>query len=179
MDEEVLQTGGENISEETITGSDGVTRNLVTKKTLYRDPSGDGFVVAIGWDVTDQKQAEQELLEKEAMFRQSQKMEAIGRLAGGVAHDFNNLLTAIIGYAEMLKLNTTLDSTVRHGVEEIRKSADRAAVLTQQLLAFGRKQMMQPKVMDVNSLISETRAMLNRLIGEHITLETKLNAQHH
>jgi PAS domain S-box-containing protein len=307
MDEQVLQSGAENINEETITGSDGVMRHLVTKKTLYRDPSGNGFVVAIGRDVTVQKQAEhalreneeflrtvidttpahifvkdkngtfllvneisaqahgispkemigksemeiagfdpdrleqakqfladdreiiqsqkskyipeeqlntvdgdvrwlqttkkplklrgnkdcvlgvgvdvterklaeQELWEKEEQLRQSQKIEAIGRLAGGVAHDFNNLLTAIIGYVEMLKLNTSLDPAVRHGITEIRKAADRAAVLTQQLLAFGRKQMMQPKVMDVNVLIEETDVMLKRLIGEHIRLETKLEA---
>jgi CheY-like chemotaxis protein len=99
-------------------------------------------------------------------------MEAVGRLAGGVAHDFNNLLTAIIGYADMLKHNPSLDDRALHGIEEILKSADRAALLTQQLLAFSRKQVMQPKVLDLNHLITDTERMLRRLIGENISLQT-------
>ena len=107
---------------------------------------------------------ERNRLEQEA--RQSQKMEAVGQLAGGVAHDFNNLLTAIIGYADIAVMRD------RGGEEiaEIRRAADRAAELTQQLLAFSRRQMVQPKVVDLNGVVEETARLLDRLVGDHITL---------
>jgi CheY-like chemotaxis protein len=98
-------------------------------------------------------------------------MEAVGRLAGGVAHDFNNLLTAIIGYSEFLMSIPDLDETTRSCVEEIRKAGERAASLTGQLLAFSRKQVLQPKVLDLNVVIANVDKMLRRLIGEDIDLE--------
>ena len=111
----------------------------------------------------------------EDQLRQSQKMEAIGRLAGGVAHDFNNMLTGIIGYADLLLLSLNRDSTLIGKVEEIKKAGKRAASLTQQLLAFSRKQLLQPKVVDLNIVVSDLKKMLLRLIGEDVELQTILD----
>ena len=105
-------------------------------------------------------------------FLRSQKLEAIGRLAGGVAHDFNNLLTAIIGYNEFVKDRLGPLSDLQEFVGEIGNAADRAAKLTHQLLAFSRKQTLQPRVIDLNTIIGEIKNLLNRIIGEHIELKT-------
>ena len=117
----------------------------------------DGFVSIIT-DITERKQAEAALLESEEQLRQAQKMESIGRLAGGVAHDFNNLLTTIIGYSELISMEEDLTNTTIEGVQEIKNSAERAAALTQQLLAFSRKQVLQPQVIDLNRLITKRQA---------------------
>jgi len=134
-----------------------------------RDPSGRLVnYVAVKRDVTDVRRMEERL-------RQSQKMEAVGRLAGGVAHDFNNLLTAISGYSDLLLHRLPAYSTLRRDVEEIRKAGDRAASLTRQLLAFSRRQVLQPKVLDLNTVVTSMGEMLRRLIGEDIELSTDLS----
>jgi len=112
--------------------------------------------------------------ENEEQLRQSQKMEAVGQLAGGIAHDFNNLLTAITGYSEMTLRRLEPESNLWRNVEEIRKAGVRAASLTRQLLAFSRKQELQPKALDINSVVSDMDKLLRRLIGEDIELLTRL-----
>ena len=119
-------------------------------------------------------QAGRALLDREEQLRQAQKMEAIGRLAGGVAHDFNNLLTAIIGYTDLVKEKLEPTDPVAHDVGEIRKAADRAAALTRQLLAFSRKQFLSPEVLDLNVIVTGLLPMLPRVIGEHIETTTSL-----
>jgi signal transduction histidine kinase len=118
--------------------------------------------------------AEHALREREEQLRQAQKMEAIGRLAGGVAHDFNNLLTAIIGYTDVVFERNSTDELTKRDVQEIRKAADRAASLTRQLLAFGRKQFLRPVVLDLNDTVTELLQMLPRVIGEHMQTLTRL-----
>jgi PAS domain S-box-containing protein len=118
-------------------------------------------------DVTEQRQLEIQL-------RQSQKMDAIGQLAGGVAHDFNNLLTVILGYAHFIAAEAGHSEEHQHDIGEIIKAADSAAALTKQLLAFGRKQMLQSTSVDVNAMVTGMSDMLGRLIGEHIQLVTVL-----
>ena len=110
----------------------------------------------------------------ERQLRQATKMEAVGRLAGGVAHDFNNLLTAITGYTELLLDDLAPEDPRRQDVEEIRKAADRAAALTRQLLAFSRRQVLQPKVLDLNVVVRSAEKLLRRVIGEQIRLELEL-----
>ena len=105
---------------------------------------------------------------------QSQKLEALGRLAGGIAHDFNNLLTVILGYADLMSRHGS-DDHVREVGREIQKAGERAAALTRQLLAFSRKQMQQPVVLDLNGLVRDLDTMLNRLIGEDVRLSTALH----
>ena len=124
-------------------------------------------ILGIGRDVTERVQLEQQL-------RQAQKMEAVGRLAGGIAHDFNNILTAITGYADLLLEDLAPNDPRRQDAEEIHKAADRAAGLTRQLLAFSRQQVLQPRVVDLNALVSELEKMLRRLLGEDVTLATVL-----
>ncbi len=117
-------------------------------------------------DISDRKRLE-------AQFRQAQKMEAVGRLSGGVAHDFNNLLMIISGYAQLLLENPSLDVVALEQATAIRNAVKRGAGLTSQLLAFSRKQVLQPRVVDINSAVNNVVDMLSRLIGEDITIETK------
>jgi PAS domain S-box-containing protein len=116
----------------------------------------------------DRARAEEALKQTEDQLRQSQKMEAVGRLAGGVAHDFNNLLTVIRGYSELLLTRLKPDDPMHKDMTEVKKAADRASGLTRQLLAFSRRQFVAPKVIDLNSLISNMDGMLRRLLGEDI-----------
>jgi len=126
-------------------------------------------VQGIARDVTERKQLEEQL-------RQSQKMEAIGQLAGGVAHDFNNLLTAINGYASLALQRLEEGHPIKSYLEEVKKAGDRAANLTRQLLAFGRKQILQPVAINLNGVVSDMNKMLRRLIGEDIVLTAKLDS---
>jgi two-component system, chemotaxis family, CheB/CheR fusion protein len=119
-------------------------------------------------DITERKLAQQALKKSEEHLRQAQKMEAIGRLAGGIAHDFNNLLTAIIGYSSLLCERLAGDESAIKEVLEIKTAGERAASLTQQLLAFSRRQVLQPKVLDLNVIVGEFDKMLRRLVGEQI-----------
>ncbi len=115
--------------------------------------------------------------ELEAHLRQSQKMEALGQLAGGVAHDFNNLLTVIQGYAQILKMNPSLDNETGDGLGQIGLAAERAANLTRQLLTFSRKRVLQPKPLDLNLVVASIAKMLGRVIGEDIALSFNYSAE--
>jgi signal transduction histidine kinase/FixJ family two-component response regulator len=126
-------------------------------------------------DITERHRLEAALLASEAQLRQSQKLEAIGQLAGGVAHDFNNLLTAINGYSALALRRLGEDHPIASYLEEIKKAGDRAANLTRQLLAFGRKQLLQPLSLNLNDIVTDMNKMLKRLIGENIDLVAKLN----
>jgi two-component system, cell cycle sensor histidine kinase and response regulator CckA len=109
--------------------------------------------------------------ELEEQLRHSQKLEAVGRLAGGIAHDFNNLLTAIIGYADLLTAELKPQDTKREYVDEIRHAGERAAALVQQLLGFSRKQMIAPRVLDLNAALDDSQKLLRRVIGEDVRLD--------
>ncbi|MBI3098597.1 MAG: PAS domain S-box protein [Planctomycetes bacterium] len=143
---------------------DGSSFPVEYVSTPIRDEEGGvaGAVVTF-LDITERRRLEDQ-------FRQSQKMEAIGRLAGGVAHDFNNLLTAIGGYTDLALRRVEPGQPIRRDLEEIRRAGERAAGLTRQLLAFSRRQMLQPKVIDLNELLANLEKMLRRLIGEDIDL---------
>jgi PAS domain S-box-containing protein len=145
-------------------------RDFFLTDRIIRWPDGKDVRLEIGIDITDRKRLETQL-------RQSQKMEAVGRLAGGVAHDFNNLLTAILGYSELLALNPGLDDASRDYAREIRESAERAGSLTQQLLAFGRRQLLRVETLDLNAQIVCLEGMLKRLIGERVELVSELPAE--
>ncbi len=121
-------------------------------------------------EIVERKHAQEALRQSGEQLRQSQKMEAVGRLAGGVAHDFNNLLTAILGYSELLAARRDLDESCRQHVETIQKAGRQAAAVTHQLLAFSRKQILQPRVIDLNALVADFEKILRRVIGEHIEL---------
>ena len=134
-------------------------------------PVSEDLYMHFAFDITDRKRAEAEKEKLQAQLQQAMKMEAVGRLAGGVAHDFNNLLTVITGYSELLLQKIGKESPMHGEVEEIKRAGERAASLTQQLLAFSRKQIIEPKVLHLDHLVAEMHKMLTRLIGENIALQ--------
>jgi PAS domain S-box-containing protein len=162
-DRQVMAAGALQMFEERATAA-GVTRTYQATKGVYRDAQGQVIgLIGVSRDVTELKRLEEQ-------FRQSQKMEAIGRLAGGIAHDFNNLLTVINGYGDLLSNQIRPGDPSRELLAEILKSAERATHLTRQLLAFSRKQVLQPQVVNLNALLSELRKLMVPLIREDIHL---------
>jgi two-component system, cell cycle sensor histidine kinase and response regulator CckA len=150
--------------ETTLVGADGSRRQLACDSIILRDGNGDSVARAIiGRDITDFKALEQE-------YRQAQKLAAIGRLAGGVAHDFNNLLTVILGYA-----TGSIDKLRPDGLLEIRKAAEKGADLSRSLLTFSRKQLLRPKIININELVEDTEQMLTTLMGGGIEIVTALD----
>lgn len=141
----------------------------ISSRLNYRNGAPVGVQI-IGRDITRRRQLEEQL-------QQAQKMEAIGRLAGGIAHDFNNLLTAITGYSELALRKIEKENPLARNITEIRKAAERATILTRQLLAFSRKQMLKPKIVNLNQIIGEMSKMIQRLIGEDVELEIDLDPQ--
>ncbi len=145
---------------------------------LLNDPAIEGIVIT-SRDISDRKEAEAQLKLLESQFRQSQKMEAVGRLAGGVAHDFNNLLTVISSYTEFLLDGLSPSNPLRDDVEQIRKAGNKAATLTRQLLVFSQQEIVQPQALDLNLVIGNLEKMLRRLISEDIELATKFSDSLH
>jgi PAS domain S-box-containing protein len=142
--------------------------NALSLNPVQDDKGELAYFVGVQSDVTERKNLE-------AQLRQSQKMDAVGRLAGGVAHDFNNLLTIISGYSELLLTRSDVSQNIRESVKVIKEAGDQAAGLTRQLLGFSRQTMLQPKVLDMNTVIADTGKMLRRLIGEDILFTTVLD----
>jgi two-component system cell cycle sensor histidine kinase/response regulator CckA len=145
--------------------------------TVMRDEDQPGRPTRLFWilrDISDRRAAEDALRDSEERLRHSQRLESIGRLAGGIAHSFNNLLAAIGFHVGLLLDDLPEGSSAEHHAEEIRRAGDRAATLARQLLAFGRKQVLQPQVLRVSQVIEDMEPLLRRLIGEHIELETDL-----
>jgi PAS domain S-box-containing protein len=154
---------------------DGEFCHLLDRATILRDQAGRAVrMVGAMMDVSERKEAEQALRHSEDQLRQAMKMEAVGRLAGGVAHDFNNLLTAVLGHTDLALSQVDPSNAFHEDLQEIKQAALRAAALTQQLLAFSRKQVLERRVVDLNQIVAGITRMLDRTIGEDIELVTDL-----
>lgn len=171
-DQFVIQSGKElKVSEEIITDVNGNTRILQTVKRPLRIPrTNEVHVLGVSTDITELKRLQNQLL-------QSQKMEALGQLAGGVAHDFNNMMTGILGYTALLKIECSDNPAVSRSADMIEKAATRAAELTQKLLGFARKGKHQNVPVDLHSVIKETVAIIARTVEKNIVIETDLKAE--
>jgi PAS domain S-box-containing protein len=153
-----------------VTCKDRTTKEMEIRSTFLKD----GRAVVVLHDITEQKRAEERMESLQEQLRQSQKMEAIGRLAGGIAHDFNNLLTIIKGYSQLSLIELKEDTVLKRNITHIHTATDRAADLIRQLLAFSRRQILEMKVLDLNTILINLHNMLRRLIGEDIELVTLL-----
>jgi two-component system, cell cycle sensor histidine kinase and response regulator CckA len=156
----------------------GSGRRIVVQGVFYPILDANGNtreVILVHLDLTARLRAEEENSKLQEQLQQAMKMEAVGRLAGGIAHDFNNLLTAIAGNAELARMEARLPDPVAEYLDEISAAAESAATLTRQLLAFSRRQLIEPRVVNLNDLVERMRKMLARLIGEDVTLETALS----
>jgi len=171
-----LRHGQASVSEKRFRHRAGTAVLVLASSTPIMDESKQfkgAFVMMV--DISAQKRDQSEREELRQQLEHSQKLESIGRLAGGVAHDFNNLLTVINGYSDLLIKDLPEEDPRRQAIEEIRGAGERAAALTKQLLTFGRRQIARPRPLDLNALIAGAERMLRRLIGEDILLETELD----
>jgi two-component system cell cycle sensor histidine kinase/response regulator CckA len=171
--EEARRTGLGRKLEYRFLHKNGTWRTLESTASVIRNGQGksEKFVI-INRDITARRDAEKKLRETHA--RQAQKMEAVGRLSGGIAHDFNNLLGVIIGYTELMETRLSPGDPLHKNVREIKKAGERAALLTRQLLAFSRQQVLEPKVLELNAVVTDVENLLRRAIGEDIELTTVL-----
>ena len=172
----ILQSGEPEIDHEKrdIDKMTGEERWSLSSKVLFRDNEGNiAGLVGIIRDITERKRAEEALHHREEQLRQSQKMEAVGQLAGGIAHDFNNLLTVITGYSQLALKTLDEDHSLHEGMIQICKASASAASLTRQLLAFSRKQILQPTVLNINDIVHHMEKMLRRIMGTDIDLIIK------
>jgi PAS domain S-box-containing protein len=173
VDVRVLSTTAALELEQTVPRADGVHTYLSLKAPLV-DASGVVYgLCGVATDITERKRAEAALGRTQEQLRQAQKMEAIGNLAGGVAHDFNNLLSVILSYSSLLAQELNPSDPRKAELGEIETAARRAADLTKQLLAFSRKQVLEPKVVNLNDVVARSERLLRRLIGEHIELQVR------
>jgi two-component system, cell cycle sensor histidine kinase and response regulator CckA len=173
---EAQQTGAGRRLQYRFKHKDGTWRFLESTSSAVRNAAGKiDVLVIVNRDITERKKSEEALRLKEEQLRQSQKMEAVGRLSGGIAHDFNNLLGVIIGYSDILDMKLEEGDPLRKSVGEIKKAGVSASSLTRQLLAFSRQQVLQPKILDLNTLVTDLVTMLRRLIGEHVEVEIMLD----
>jgi len=171
--EKLLETGSIGTVEYTFLKKDGTFFPVELKASLILDKKKKpGAILCVSRDITERKRVEQEKAALEEQFRQSQKMEAIGRLAGGISHDFNNLLTIIKGYSQLFRIEIKENDPLRRNIEQITKATDRASGLIRQLLAFSRRQIFEMRVLDLNTVLRELEKMLRRVIGEDIELVT-------
>ena len=171
MDRMALESERAHRNEEWVTYPDGSRVLLDTLKTPFYSPDGELLgLVGISRDITERRHAEEEREKLQGQLVQAQKMEAVGRLAGGVAHDFNNMLQSILGYSDMALRSVEPGTLVHESLTEIEKAGRRSADLTRQLLAFARRQTVAPKVLDLNDTVAGMLKMLRRLIGEDIDL---------
>jgi two-component system, cell cycle sensor histidine kinase and response regulator CckA len=170
QEEGVFETGKESVGEENVPEGEGKIRTVMAKKTLLTDKNGNKQIVGVLRDITSYKHLQ-------AQFLQAQKMEAIGVLAGGIAHDFNNLLNVINGYCELILSSLSENDPLRKDIEQVGLAGQKATSLTSQLLAFSRKQILQPKIVDLNGVIGDMHSMLRRLVPENIDLVTVLQPQ--
>ncbi len=170
--QQALEEGGDYEFEHRIRRPDGEVLWLLSRGRVLTDEQGAPVrVLGVAMDVTEAKDAEAKHEKLEHQLRQAQKLEAVGRLAGGVAHDFNNLLLAIRGYTEIALRAGARGEDTRDEIEQIQSAADRAAALTSQLLAFSRQQVLRPQVLDLNDVVGGMEKLLRRLIGEDVDLE--------
>ncbi|NLH47193.1 MAG: response regulator [Myxococcales bacterium] len=181
-DHEILQSGkAEAVAEEVVLDAKGKTHYFQTTKIPYTALNSDQpAVLSVAIDITDRKQAEKENARLQDQLQQAQKLEAVGQLAGGIAHDFNNLLTGIAGNVELSLMEIEPEHPLAPALLDIKHASERAEALTRQLLAFSRKQLIQPRLVNLNQILDNLAKMLGRVIGENIELkmirEPKLQA---
>jgi PAS domain S-box-containing protein len=172
-DREVIESGcSKLLIEELQTTPEGKTITLLSNKLPLRDSNGEiSGLLGTYMDITERKSAEAEHAALDQQLRQAQKMETVGQLAGGVAHDFNNILTGISGYTELALEQLDTASPMREDLAEVLRLSKRAAELTRQLLAFSRRQTLQPQIININDMVADTTKMLKRVLGENIDLQ--------
>ena len=170
-DQALLQNPGIQIFESVVKDAFGIIHNVVFHKATFNNLDGSvGGLIGVILDITDLKTAETMRKELEAQLNQAQKMEAVGRLAGGVAHDYNNMLSVIVGYSELALEEIAIEDPVHEYIHAIHDAAIRSTDITRQLLAFARKQTIAPVALDLNKTVESMLRMLSRLIGEDIDL---------